>query len=379
MGRRADGDHLWSYWKYLGGAGWPRTTAAIRRTNLRANRLSGEIWGMSLFAGILGFATLLPLLGIMGRLVRLPTEAQPITPPSGMPFITAFLLLVMASIVAGVVEEAAYRGYIQGPIERRHGLVVAILVNGVLLDWRTTAIIRRRCSRCCRSTSRYRRSTAAWRTQRIPSFRAGSACRRRRVLAHATVDNRTSRMATVCDASAARLGDRPGRRIRRLGRGLRAVQRRRGVGVLGAGPSVAAGGRPDTVGPVRISTEVAAGSPLLPPAASGGYFAVVAHDAAAGGDFRSQFVPAARFCHPPRPHVQRPLSHAPVCRHRMHGVFHACPERHVVASSRRRRNLAHASAFLFATASPTRRTAPTGLITNGSHRSCSTASIGSAG
>jgi membrane protease YdiL (CAAX protease family) len=124
--------YLWLYWKYLGGAGWPRTTAAIRRTHLRANRLSGEIWGMSLFAGMLGFATLLPLLGIMGRLVRLPTEAQPITTPSNMPFITAFLLVVMASVVAGVVEEAAYRGYVQGPIERRHGLVVAILVNGVL-------------------------------------------------------------------------------------------------------------------------------------------------------------------------------------------------------------------------------------------------------
>ena len=36
----------------------------------------------------------------------------------------------MASIVAGVVEEASFRGYMQGPIERRHGPVVAILVTG---------------------------------------------------------------------------------------------------------------------------------------------------------------------------------------------------------------------------------------------------------
>ena len=124
--------YLWCYWNYLGGAGWPRETAEARRISLRANRLSSELWGMSLFAGLIGFAALAPLLAVLGRVVRLPTEAQPIATPSDMPFVTIFLLLVMASIVAGVVEEAAYRGYMQGPIERRHGLIVAILVNGSL-------------------------------------------------------------------------------------------------------------------------------------------------------------------------------------------------------------------------------------------------------
>jgi membrane protease YdiL (CAAX protease family) len=122
--------YLWLYWRYLAGAGWPRTTSALRRTNLRANRLSSEIWGMSLFAGLLGFAALLPLLGLMSRLARLPVESQPITTPPQMPFATVFVLLLMASIVAGVVEEAAFRGYMQGPIERQHGPIVAILACG---------------------------------------------------------------------------------------------------------------------------------------------------------------------------------------------------------------------------------------------------------
>jgi membrane protease YdiL (CAAX protease family) len=47
-----------------------------------------------------------------------------------MPRATAFLLLTMASIVAGVTEEAAFRGYMQGPIERRYSLAAAILVSG---------------------------------------------------------------------------------------------------------------------------------------------------------------------------------------------------------------------------------------------------------
>lgn len=124
--------YLWLYWRYLGGSGWPRTTAAARRESLRANGLSGDLWGMSLLAGMLGLAALLPLVGIMSRLVRLPAEAQPVTMPPGMPFLTVFLLLVMGSVVAGVVEEAGFRGYMQGPIERRHGPAVAILLNGAL-------------------------------------------------------------------------------------------------------------------------------------------------------------------------------------------------------------------------------------------------------
>lgn len=74
--------YLWLYWRYLDGRGWPRLTARLRHAGLRANPLSSEVWGMSL--------------------------------------------------LAGVVEETAFRGYMQGPVERRHGPIVAILVTGVI-------------------------------------------------------------------------------------------------------------------------------------------------------------------------------------------------------------------------------------------------------
>jgi hypothetical protein len=63
--------------------------------------------------------------------VTLPAE-EPTNVPPQMPFVTTFLLLVMGSIVAGATEEAGFRGYMQGPIERQHGPAAAILVNGVL-------------------------------------------------------------------------------------------------------------------------------------------------------------------------------------------------------------------------------------------------------
>ena len=123
---------LWLFVKYLGGWGWPSTTAETRRASLRANNLSADVWGMAIIAGLAGLAALLPFQRMMNRLVTIPVEAQPITMPPEMPFLTAVLLLVMASIVAGVVEESAFRGYMQGPIERRFGPVAAILITGVV-------------------------------------------------------------------------------------------------------------------------------------------------------------------------------------------------------------------------------------------------------
>jgi membrane protease YdiL (CAAX protease family) len=123
--------YLWAYWRFISGALGSRAGARDRRANLRARRLPADLWGMSLAAGMLGFGALVAFLAVAARLVRLPSSA-PITTPAGMPALTAFLLLVMASIVAGVTEEAAFRGYMQSMIERRYGVTLAILVNGTL-------------------------------------------------------------------------------------------------------------------------------------------------------------------------------------------------------------------------------------------------------
>src|SRR5262245_13834610 len=87
--------YLWVYWRYLNGAGWPQSTAAARRTNLRANRVSADIWVMSIFAGFIGLAALLPLTRILSRLTTLPEENSPATISQGMPFVTMLVLLVM--------------------------------------------------------------------------------------------------------------------------------------------------------------------------------------------------------------------------------------------------------------------------------------------
>ncbi len=123
--------YLWAYWRFIGGRWGGGASAAARRENLRANRLSLRVWGAALAAGLVGFGCLVALLAFAARLVHLPASS-PIVTPAGMPVVTALTLIVMASIVAGVTEEAAFRGYMKGPIERRHGLAIAILVSGTL-------------------------------------------------------------------------------------------------------------------------------------------------------------------------------------------------------------------------------------------------------
>ena len=123
--------YLWAYWRFIGGTWGPSSNRDARRANLRANSLSTRMWSASLAAGVLGFAATLALLAVAARLVQLPSSVPIVTPPE-MPLLTAFLLLAMQSIVAGVSEEAAFRGYMQSIIERQYGAVVAILLNGVL-------------------------------------------------------------------------------------------------------------------------------------------------------------------------------------------------------------------------------------------------------
>jgi len=122
--------YLWFFWRYLKGAGPPAETAEERRTNLRANRISGRLWWWALLSGVLGLVALVLALRVANRMVVLPQQGVPDL--SHVSKITVLSLLLMGAPVAGVIEESAFRGYMQGPIERRYGLFVAILITGTM-------------------------------------------------------------------------------------------------------------------------------------------------------------------------------------------------------------------------------------------------------
>jgi membrane protease YdiL (CAAX protease family) len=66
----------------------------------------------------------------MARLVSLPQQQD--LDPSKFPLATVLAWVIMGALVAGVVEETAFRGYMQRGIEQRQGPLVAILVTGSL-------------------------------------------------------------------------------------------------------------------------------------------------------------------------------------------------------------------------------------------------------
>ncbi len=122
--------YLWGYFTFIGGR-WGRSGAEGRRQNLLANRLSWNVWRAALPAGALGLGAILALLAVVARLVHLPAGA-PINTPPGMPVVTMAALLAMQSVVAGISEESAFRGYMQSIIGRRYGVAVAIVISGAL-------------------------------------------------------------------------------------------------------------------------------------------------------------------------------------------------------------------------------------------------------
>lgn len=122
--------YLWLFWRYVGGHGPPESTREARRIGLRASRLSGPVWSWALGAGGLAIVALVSALRLMARLVEMPQQQVPDL--SQVPAATVLSLILMGAPIAGVVEEAAFRGYMQGPIERRFGLAVAILITGTM-------------------------------------------------------------------------------------------------------------------------------------------------------------------------------------------------------------------------------------------------------
>lgn len=123
--------YLWAYWRYVGGRIGSPATAEARRQRLRAHPVPPASWPMAIVTGLIGFGALLTLVALMARVMAMPTTT-PIEAPPGMPPATMFTLLTMSSFVAGVTEEAGFRGYMQGAIEQRYGLPAAILVSGTM-------------------------------------------------------------------------------------------------------------------------------------------------------------------------------------------------------------------------------------------------------
>ena len=111
---------------YLNGRGWPRASAPTRKQLLRARPVHGPTLIWACIAGATGLVTLVTLYFVAIQFVNLPPSAFR---PRSVGMVSTFVIvpiMLTNAIVAGVAEEAAYRGYMQGMLERRFNRAVAV-------------------------------------------------------------------------------------------------------------------------------------------------------------------------------------------------------------------------------------------------------------
>jgi membrane protease YdiL (CAAX protease family) len=111
---------------WLSGRGWPAGTAPFRRFHCRLWRPQPGAWSgdslvtiLSLIGAMVGLSVMYVLIGA----TRPPVDVSPYPTTA-----VRFSVLIMGPAVAGVVEEMAFRGYMQSHLERI-GPTFAILVT----------------------------------------------------------------------------------------------------------------------------------------------------------------------------------------------------------------------------------------------------------
>ena len=124
---------LWLLWKYLDGWGRPNSTAQVRKDNLRAHKLSAKVWFWSILSGGIGLASVLGFVFVISHYAKLPSEAYKAPFDfTSFPWWVVVSFFVSIAITAGVVEEAAFRGYMLSQIQTRYGWLFSILISAVM-------------------------------------------------------------------------------------------------------------------------------------------------------------------------------------------------------------------------------------------------------
>jgi membrane protease YdiL (CAAX protease family) len=122
---------LYVWW--AAGGGPPRSWKSVRADYFRVGPLSAAQWFWGVVAAMGLAATVNASLVVLFRLVPFPAAAFhhgydfSFIPSRGM----QWAAVVVSALSAGVCEETGFRGYMQRPIEKRHGPLIAILISSL--------------------------------------------------------------------------------------------------------------------------------------------------------------------------------------------------------------------------------------------------------
>lgn len=122
---------LYIWW--AAGGGPPRSSQDSRAFAFRRRALSRAQWSWSIVAALFFAVTIHAAIVLLFRFVPFPKEA--FRHGYDLAFIPSlplkWLAVVVSAASAGICEETGFRGYMQRPIEQRHGAPIAILVSSL--------------------------------------------------------------------------------------------------------------------------------------------------------------------------------------------------------------------------------------------------------
>jgi membrane protease YdiL (CAAX protease family) len=116
---------------YLSGRGWPRSTRESRARLFSWNPIPARTFALAVGAGVLALCAFGGLWIVAADLWPIPAGIQPKVAGVPLPTLAAFLL--MSSIAAPLTEEAAFRGYAMGLLERAWGSPLAAMLGSTAL------------------------------------------------------------------------------------------------------------------------------------------------------------------------------------------------------------------------------------------------------
>ena len=122
---------LFLFW--TSGRAWPDKTSVARTVVFRPITLTRSQWVWSLAAALLFVICVEAAMATLFRIVPFPEKAfrAAYVVPLASPLLV-WAIILCASFVTGICEETGFRGYLQLPIERRHGPLIAIFVSSAL-------------------------------------------------------------------------------------------------------------------------------------------------------------------------------------------------------------------------------------------------------
>jgi len=118
---------------WASGHGIPRSTRITRHEAFRVGGLSRSQWVWGLSAALFFAVTIHAAIVLLFRLVPYPHDAfRRGYDLSTIPTLRLkWIAIIVSAISAGVCEETGFRGYMQQPIEQRHGARSAVLISSV--------------------------------------------------------------------------------------------------------------------------------------------------------------------------------------------------------------------------------------------------------